>query len=429
MTRVCLFEDPEVRYLEPLTLTRPAFDLLCGGASLSEWQIRHFRPTEIGALVRPPLAELCCLHHPQFAVNAPAWLSHSGGILVNARWLPAPIPAAEFNSPCVARIDDRVAYIVLPANAALPDSLDAVPECLAYWERLLPHIDARGWMIDFPWDLIEYNGAVLTAYASAADDTQTWAPVAANWAVTGPRERLAVAATARVEPLVAFNTTKGPVIIDRDAVIESFSRLEGPCYIGPESHVLGAKVRGSTVGPACRVGGEVEESIIHGFSNKCHDGFLGHSYVGEWVNLGAGTQTSDLRNDYGPVRITIDGRTVDTGRRKVGSFIGDHTKTGLNSLLNTGSVIGACCNLLPSSSFLPKVIPSYCTVWRGRLQERTDLEELFATAATVMSHRGRQLAAVQHAFLRSLQQTTADYRQRMLGESERRTLRTAFCTG
>src|SRR5207244_9081729 len=100
-----------------------------------------------------------------------------------------------------------------------------------------------------------------------------------------------------------------------------FSRLEGPCVIGAGTHVLGAKIRsGTTLGPQCRIGGEVEASIVHGYSNKAHDGFLGHSYVGEWVNLGAGTCNSDLRNDYGEVTVTVRGQPVRTGLAKVGCF-------------------------------------------------------------------------------------------------------------
>ena len=111
------------------------------------------------------------------------------------------------------------------------------------------------------------------------------------------------------------DTTGGPVVIDREAVVTAFTRLEGPCYIGPRTQVHGAKIRaGTTLGPDCRIGGEVEASIVQGHSNKYHDGFLGHAYLGEWVNLGAGTQNSDLRNDYGEV--------VGDGQRPAGAAPG-----------------------------------------------------------------------------------------------------------
>src|SRR4029077_7985435 len=147
---------------------------------------------------------------------------------------------------------------------------------------------------------------------------------------------------ATVEPFVVADTRGGPVLIDHGAIVHSFSRLEGPCYVGRESWILAAKLRAnSTIGPCSRIGGEVEASIVQGFSNKYHEGFLGHSYVGEWVNLAAATQTSDLRNDYGNVSVHVNGERVATGRGKIGSYIGDHAKTGLAALLNTGSSIGA----------------------------------------------------------------------------------------
>src|SRR5439155_2723037 len=132
-------------------------------------------------------------------------------------------------------------------------------------------------------------------------------------------------------------------------VVTAFTRMEGTCYIGPGTQVMGAKVRGGTsLGTQCRVGGEVEASVVLGYSNKYHDGFLGHAYVGEWVNLGAGTSNSDLRNDYGEVTVAVRGERVRTGRNKVGCFLGDHAKSGLGALLNTGTTAGAFSNLLPA---------------------------------------------------------------------------------
>jgi len=113
---------------------------------------------------------------------------------------------------------------------------------------------------------------------------------------------------------VVANTTRGPVVIDGEAVVHAFTRLEGPCYVGRMTQVFGANIRaGTSLGPQCRIGGEVEASIVHGYCNKSHDGFLGHSYVGEWVNLGAARNNSDLRNDYGKVSVTVGGLPVSTG--------------------------------------------------------------------------------------------------------------------
>src|SRR5205807_140210 len=152
---------------------------------------------------------------------------------------------------------------------------------------------------------------------------------------------------------------KGPVMIAHGAVVHSFSYLEGPCYIGPRTQIFGAKLRGGTLGPECRIGGEVEESIVLGYANKYHDGFLGHSYVGEWANLAAGTSTGDLRFDYRPVSVPIDGAEVSTGRTKVGSLIGDHAKTGLGVLLDCGTALGAFAHVLPTGGYAPRAVPPF----------------------------------------------------------------------
>ncbi|HYT94245.1 MAG TPA: hypothetical protein VEL76_36350, partial [Gemmataceae bacterium] len=230
--------------------------------------------------------------------------------------------------------------------------------------------------------------------------------------------------TAQLDPLVVVDTSGGPVIVDREAIVTAFTRLEGPCYVGPQAQILGAKVRaGTTVGPQCRVGGEVEASILHGHSNKYHDGFLGHSYVGEWVNLGAGTHNSDLRNDYGEVTVVVGGERIATGLSKVGCFIGDHTKTALGTLINTGSNIGSFCNLLPSGPLLPKYLPSFTNWWNGSLREAADLPALLRTAEEVMRRRGEAFTAAHAALVRHVHEQTAAERRRALREAEQRQLR------
>ncbi len=326
--RICVFEDAGCANLEPLALTRPAFDLRCGATTLLERQMRRLGATTVAAQVRPFLADLCRFMHPEMSVNDPAWLRRGPVVLVNARWLPDlgdPIPA---DKPAVGLVDDRAVYVVLPDGAA-----DAAPETLPWrleeWKRSLPHQDAGGALIDYPWDLVEHNAGALHQdflHGSAARESS---PLPAGVAVVGSADQVRIDPSAHVEPMVVIDATKGPVMIDRDALVQAFSRLEGPCYVGPGSHILGAKLHGGSIGPNCRVGGEVEASILHGHTNKAHDGFLGHSYVGEWANLGTGTQVSDLRTDYGAIAFRIGGRTIDSGLLKVGAFLGDHAKTSI----------------------------------------------------------------------------------------------------
>ena len=148
-----------------------------------------------------------------------------------------------------------------------------------------------------------------------------------------------------VEPGVVFDTRGGAIVLDEGAQVRSGSRLEGPLYVGPQSIILGGDVRGSVLGPQCRVRGEVAASVFHGYDNKAHDGFVGHSVLGHWVNLGAGTITSNLKNTYGPIRLEPAGRRLETGRQFLGSLIADHAKTAIGTLLGTGTIIGAGANV------------------------------------------------------------------------------------
>ncbi len=423
MLRVCLFEDRHVEALEPLTHTRPAHELLCGQTPLAEKQWRHFGPCEAGVLVRPHLADLQRADRPGVAVNGLDWLRAGPAVLVNSRWLPPPCGGATPARPCVATAGDEVAYAVVGPEHLAACSTDSIDECLDAWKHTLPRHDAGGTVVRHLWELVDLNGEQITRDFERGSSRRAIG-TGPGVAVVGPRERLVIDPTARLDPMVVVDTTGGPVVIGPAAVVMAFTRLEGPCCVGPHCHVLGAKVRGgTTLGPHCRVGGEVEASILQGHTNKYHDGFLGHAYVGEWVNLGAGTSNSDLRNDYGEVTVTVAGRRTPTGRTKVGCFLGDHTKSGLGALLNTGTSAGAFCNLLPCGGLLPKHVPSFCRVWNGALAEHADLPALLESARRVMRRRAAELTPAHVELYGALVGRTAMERQRALRESEQRRLR------
>jgi UDP-N-acetylglucosamine diphosphorylase/glucosamine-1-phosphate N-acetyltransferase len=420
--RVCLFEDRGVTDLEPLTLTRPAFELLCGASSLASRQCHHFAPCEFGVLVRSHLADLYRLHHPSTPVNDLAWLREAPTVLVNGRWLAPADAATDLPGPLVALAGDEVAYAVVGRDQLTYCSPNTLDECLEAWKASLPTRQVGGRMIRYPWMLVERNAEQLRIDFASPPRCRENRP--GNIAVVGTPGLLRVDPTARVDPFVVADTTDGPVVIEGEAVVTAFTRLEGPCYVGPQTHVLGAKIRGgTTLGPNCRIGGEVEASIVHGHTNKYHDGFLGHSYLGEWVNLGAGTQNSDLRNDYGEITVRVGGRPISTGMTKVGCFLGDHTKTGLGTLLNTGTCAGAFCNLLPSGNYLPKWVPSFCSWWNGALQENSNLAQLLGTAARVMERRGSTLTEVHAALFRLLFAQTTGERQNAVLHAEQHRLR------
>lgn len=421
--RLCSFEDARVLLLEPLSLTRPAFALRCGAMTILQWQRHMLGADDIGGWVRPELAAVSRSMCPGVPINDAAWLETHQVVFVNARWLPRVRTRLDARVPHVGMADDQVAYLVLPAHS-VPPSPPELADWLSHWQERLPQRDAGGVMLDYLWDYLTENGPTLVHSYPWFRARHGQQPLPPHVAVIGPAERIVLAPGVEIEPFTTIDTRRGPVLIDEGAVIQSSSRLAGPCYIGKGTHVLAGRVRsGSTIGPACRVGGEIEASILQGYVNKQHDGFLGHSYLGEWVNLGAGTQTSDLRNDYGEVHVTVNGQSMATGQNKVGSFIGDHVKTGLGTLLNTGSTIGAFAMLLPSGSLLPRRVPSFCQVFNGTLQELWDLRKLFGTAATVMSRRGQAMTEDHYELYDRLYEASAEARRRAVREHEMRWLR------
>jgi UDP-N-acetylglucosamine diphosphorylase/glucosamine-1-phosphate N-acetyltransferase len=252
------------------------------------------------------------------------------------------------------------------------------------------------------WDLIELNGdEIARDFETNCDPTDVgFHPT--GFAVVGHADRLLIDPTAQIDPMVVADTTHGPVVIGPDAVLHAFTRLEGPCSIGAGTIVHGAQVRRATsFGPHCRIGGEIESSIVLGYSNKYHDGFLGHSYVGEWVNLAAGTHVSDLRCDYRPVGVSIRGSEIPTGRTKLGAIIGDHVKTGLAVLLNCGTTIGPFSQILPTGTFAPREIPARSRVGPDGAKVLSDTERLLTAADTAMRRRGRGLTPALDAVYRA----------------------------
>jgi UDP-N-acetylglucosamine diphosphorylase/glucosamine-1-phosphate N-acetyltransferase len=199
-----------------------------------------------------------------------------------------------------------------------------------------------------------------------------------------------------VEPGVVFDTRHGAVVVDQGAEVRSGTRLEGPLYIGPGTRALGGFLRTSVFGPECRVHGEVSTSVFHGFANKSHDGFVGHSVIGQWVNLGAGTTTSNLKNTYGTVRLEIDGVRIDTGRLNVGSLIGDHAKTAIGSMLATGTVISSGANVFGAT--VPKYVPPFAWGCAGR--ERMSEDGFLRVAERVMARRNVAFSPARRESLR-----------------------------
>ncbi len=213
-------------------------------------------------------------------------------------------------------------------------------------------------MLNYPWDLIHLNGTQLEQDFRTRPHGPSKVTLGSQVAVLGRDEDVYIDPSAQIDPFVVIDARGGPVWIDAGVKAQPFTRIEGPCYIGTKSQLFRANVKeGTSLGPVCRVGGEIEASIFHGYSNKYHDGFLGHSYICPWVNLGALTTNSDLKNDYSAVSVPLWGDSINSGSTKVGCFVGDHSKTALCSLFNTGSSVGVMSMILPGDACCPSTSP------------------------------------------------------------------------
>ncbi len=430
--RIAFFEDAQASNFAPIALMRPVFELLCGQFSLRERCIRFLSVTEWGVVARPYLAETYKEEHPESRVNDWNWLAQGRTLLVNGRWLPTERGLEQLRNAdegCVGMSGDTVAFIVLDDGEALLLDEQHWDEPLLQLAQSREPVSADGVLVARPWDLIDQNSQMLVADFARRRTPQSqtamgpgvpFSPHASlgpfgmlghQVAVLGDARQVFVDPTAQVDPFVVIDARNGPVSIDVGAKIQAFTRLEGPCHIGAGSQVFRANVKaGTTIGPVCRIGGEIEASIIHGYANKYHDGFLGHSYVCPWVNLGALTSNSDLKNDYSQVKVPLSGELIDSGSSKVGCFIGDHSKTALCSLFNTGSSVGVMTMVLPGGELAPKHLPSFTRVWHGGIDDSLNLEASLATAAKAMSRRDKELTPAQSRLIRHVHKLTSDER-------------------
>jgi UDP-N-acetylglucosamine diphosphorylase/glucosamine-1-phosphate N-acetyltransferase len=379
-------------------------------------------PARRGAVIRPHLAPIQHERDPRTSLNDSDWLARGPVLVANARWVPpVGFQLPEAHAPWLALCDGQPACALVGPELAVglnPGGVDGWFEDLA---SRAERLDVGGDWVTRPWDLVAKNSEHLARDFVAEGRSGLSNRHLASIALVGPAERLSIHETARIDPYTVFDTTNGPITVAAGAVVQPFTRIEGPCAIGRDTQLFRANLRGGvTLGPNCRIGGEVEHSIVHGFSNKYHEGFLGHAYVGEWVNLGAITSNSDLRNDYGEVFVPLQGDPVPTGMAKVGCFLGDHTRTGLGSMLNTGTAVGVMCNILPAGPLLPKHVPSFTAVLYGRVAPGFPLEQMFATARTVKGRRNQDFSAVEEQLYLDLYEQTRLERERAFHKSNER---------
>jgi len=257
------------------------------------------------------------------------------------------------------------------------------------------------------WDLVHSNGLAIAEQAKRAEDPLT---LPSGVEVRGPLSNLRIDGRADVESHVTIDTRLGPVVIEGGASVESFSRVMGPCYIGPKTKVYSAQVGGGTsLFEGCKVGGQIENSIIMPHTNKAHFGYVGDSYVGEWVNLGAGSTFGNLKNTYGNVRLDLGGKRLDSGMLKLGPAVGDMSKVSIGALIYSGKLLGTACQVAGLSR---KNVPSFTYSEGSSRMVELLIESVLETQRRMMERRSKTLTRAGEALIRRAFKDTSDERRK-----------------
>jgi UDP-N-acetylglucosamine diphosphorylase/glucosamine-1-phosphate N-acetyltransferase len=318
--------------------------------------------------------------------------------------------------------DDEIVAAWLPdAARRLPDgALADGPLAPALFSALpaTPLPSAR--LLAYPWDLLDGLGDTIRRDIRTRTDGPADAPLPArphatvHESVSTVRpERVHLRPDSTVKPGAVLNAENGPVLLDEGATVHERAVVKGPCYVGPTSEIkVGADLDTSAFGYWCKVGGEVHDSVLHSLSNKAHPGFLGHAYLGRWCNLGADTNNSNLKNDYGPVSAyaPAEDAFVNTGRQFAGLFMGDHSKCGINTMFNTGTVVGTFCNVY-GGDFPPRYLPPFSWGSPGTGFGTYRLSKALSVAERVMGRRDTPFTEADEALLSHLHETTAAERR------------------
>jgi len=428
---LCIFEDDRFTNFFPLTLNKPVFDLLIGTQTLLERIRADVKHSSVCCVCRPYLAKEMAQRFSRRdeetslinEVPGSATLFVNGRLLAYTEDLPD-LEAELGNNeilikngiPVAARLDaDRSALFVeylltalsdekmekiftdmknISAENGLEEVRTGYSEDLEAWagSNDISVKDTNVKLLSFYWQLIVENGPCIeddfskNPLRGASPDSALYKGVDLI-----NEEDILIGESVEVRSGTVLDASSGPIVIADGAVIEPNAIIYGPCFIGRLAIIRGgAKVgKGTSIGEQCRIGGEVGESIIAGYTNKQHEGFLGHSYIGSWVNIGAGTANSDLKNNYGKIRAWCAGAIRNTGRRFFGLACGDHSKIAINTRINTGSVIGFNANVF-ITGYPPKFIPSF--TWKMEPEfSLYGLDRALETARIMMDRRDVEL--------------------------------------
>lgn len=391
MTRplVVVYDDASARAFAPFALTRPVSTLRAGAEIIARRWARAFAPCTTAFCAAPHVAAFHEFDGPR-AANG---VLPAGTIIANSRCVVALTTRAA--DADLWRVGDEVAAVRLRSTLTM--------ETLASGARTLTSLasnsprEARlaGRWLQHAWDIIgQLPDQLAEDTAALAAELQPGAVPRGERLGTNP---VVVDDSAIVEPHVVFDASAGPIIVRAGAHIEAFTRIAGPCVIGEHAILHGGRINGSSIGEHSRVHGDLSASVFLGHANKAHEGFVGHTIVGRWANLGAGTTTSNLKNSYGPVKMWSPAGERSTRLTFLGSLIGDHAKLGIGTTLATGTVVGAGANVYGGTQPSKRVPPF---AWgEAPPYEQFALDKFFEVAARVMQRRSVSLDAAQRTVL------------------------------
>ena len=382
MSALYFFDDVRARQFEPFALTRPGSELRAGASLIRKRWERATSLPSAGFISSPHLAQFEEGKAPP--AMAPKSEIPAGSILVNTRCvIPLDLALDRFDllmcdgAACAVRLARA-----LPVSQFADGSIDLGAIQTSLGGRKIP----GRWMNEV-WDFI------ATLPDQLAEDIPRRAKSLEATALTDATvigsAGVFIEEGARIGPHVVLDATAGPILIRKGTVVAPFTHLLGPVSIGRDSQILGDRITASSIGDHCKVRGELSNSVLLGHSNKGHEGFVGHSYLGRWVNLGALTTTSNLKNTYGPVQLWTPSGVRTTGQQFLGTLFGDHAKTGIGTMLGTGTVIGAGANVFGAST-PPKAVPPFA--WGiAEPYETYDVTRFLVVAERAMARRQVEL--------------------------------------
>ncbi|WP_242923341.1 GlmU family protein [Pontibacter liquoris] len=394
---VILFCDPVLQQnLLPFTFTRPVAEIRVGILTIAEkWG--HSAGASVSYLTRPYLQQKYALQHS------------TQNFYVNGALLPTPELIAEIRSL-------KLGEALFSGNTLLALNGDNL-NLHSYNDLLASATNSRRECVADPrlvgevWEIFGQNGEQIRSDFALLTAGRKSQPVNDKYTAVYGEDNIFIEEGAKIRAAV-LNAEDGPIYIGRNAQVQEGALIRGPFALCEGSQVsMGGKMRSdTTIGPFSKVGGEVSNSVIFGYSSKGHDGFLGNSVLGEWCNLGADTNTSNLKNNYANVKIWnyAKGGFKDTGRQFCGLIMGDHSKCGINTMFNTGTVVGVSANIF-GSGFPRNFIPSFS--WGGNAGFETyQLRKVFEVAEKVMERRNKPLDETEKAILTDVFNQTQQYR-------------------